>query len=140
MNGLFDAAGFDRAEIRTALQAQRWRLIDALRRRVARIRADGAETTPPTEEDEGDGYNLDVHLAEIEGLALKNINDALTRLDNGQYGWCVRCRQRIGDARLRALPFALRCRQCQDSRERATASRRGDLYRHVRGHDLVPEP
>jgi DnaK suppressor protein len=140
MDHLFDAAGFDRADIRTELQSQRRRLIDALQRRVARIREDGAETVPPTEEDEGDGYNLDVHLAEIEALALKNINDALARLDNGQHGWCVRCRQSIGAARLRALPFALRCRQCEDKRERAMASRRGGLNRHFRGHDLVPEP
>ena len=40
---------------------------------------------------------------------------ALRRLDEGHYGVCARCGDRIGEARLRALPFALTCVSCAAS-------------------------
>jgi DnaK suppressor protein len=46
------------------------------------------------------------------------IQDALERLAAGQYGHCQECDGFIGTARLRALPFAQRCRDCQDHAER----------------------
>ena len=46
------------------------------------------------------------------------IQDALDRLAAGQYGHCQECDGFIGTARLRALPFALRCRDCQGRAER----------------------
>jgi DnaK suppressor protein len=57
------------------------------------------------------------------------IQDALERLSAGQYGLCQECDGFIGTARLRALPFAQRCRDCQGQAERqarrewATAAR-----------------
>lgn len=46
------------------------------------------------------------------------IQDALERLSAGQYGHCQDCDGFIGIARLRALPFAHRCRDCQGHAER----------------------
>jgi DnaK suppressor protein len=46
------------------------------------------------------------------------IQDALDRLAAGQYGYCQECDEFIGTARLRALPFAQRCRDCQSHAER----------------------
>ena len=46
------------------------------------------------------------------------IQDALERLAAGQYGHCQDCEEFIGTARLRALPFAQRCRDCQSEAER----------------------
>jgi DnaK suppressor protein len=46
------------------------------------------------------------------------IQDALERLSAGQYGHCLECDGFIGTARLRALPFAQRCRECQGHAER----------------------
>jgi DnaK suppressor protein len=139
MDHLPIAAGYDRAVIRTALEAHRRRLTDALQRRVARLRDDGAAAMPPKELDEGDGYDLDVSLAEMEGMTLKRIDDALARLEDGRYGWCVRCHHPIAESRLRALPFALRCRHCEDNRERADRDRRRDLQPRCRAYESVPE-
>ena len=46
------------------------------------------------------------------------IQDALARLAEGRYGFCQDCEEFVGLARLRALPFAQRCRDCQGQAER----------------------
>jgi DnaK suppressor protein len=46
------------------------------------------------------------------------IQDALARLAGGRYGFCEECDTFIGLPRLRALPFAQRCRDCQGQAER----------------------
>jgi DnaK suppressor protein len=49
---------------------------------------------------------------------LAQIRDALSRLDEGRYGFCQECDAFIGVPRLRALPFAQRCWSCQVGVER----------------------
>jgi len=46
------------------------------------------------------------------------IRGALERLSIGQYGLCQDCEAFVGVPRLRALPFAQRCRDCQSQAER----------------------
>jgi DnaK suppressor protein len=55
------------------------------------------------------------------------IQDALARLAHGKYGFCQDCEDFIGVPRLRALPFAQRCRDCQGQAERR--ARRETLVR-----------
>ena len=45
------------------------------------------------------------------------IDRALERLDEGHYGMCDDCGEDIAESRLRALPFAERCRRCEELRE-----------------------
>jgi RNA polymerase-binding transcription factor DksA len=47
-------------------------------------------------------------LAEVEG-ELADVERALQRLDEGTYGTCVVCGQRVGDDRLEADPTSSRC-------------------------------
>ena len=44
---------------------------------------------------------------------------ALDRLNDGSYGTCVECGEKIAPARLRALPEVQTCVRCQDFLERA---------------------
>ncbi|MFQ5613543.1 MAG: TraR/DksA family transcriptional regulator [Anaerolineae bacterium] len=44
---------------------------------------------------------------------LEQVDDALQRLDEGTYGICVRCGAEIDPARLKALPYAPLCLDCQ---------------------------
>lgn len=46
------------------------------------------------------------------------VEEALRRLATGEYGRCMKCGQHIALARLRALPFAVRCLSCQERIER----------------------
>jgi DnaK suppressor protein len=47
---------------------------------------------------------------------LRLIDQALARVDNGTYGTCVDCGENIPRERLKALPFALLCIDCQQKR------------------------
>lgn len=45
---------------------------------------------------------------------LRQVEDALQRIDAGDYGVCVDCEEEIGLNRLRAAPWAQRCVKCQE--------------------------
>jgi DnaK suppressor protein len=62
-------------------------------------------------------HGLDFALIEMKSRTLARINEALQRLEMGTYGECVDCEEPIANVRLQALPFAERCRDCQQARE-----------------------
>lgn len=47
------------------------------------------------------------------------IEEALRRLDAGEYGICQECEEPIGVKRLKAMPFTLLCVRCQQQEEEA---------------------
>jgi DnaK suppressor protein len=53
----------------------------------------------------------------MKAETLNKINEALARLEEGTYGYCFECGEEIAQARLRALPFAVRCKDCEEARE-----------------------
>lgn len=55
---------------------------------------------------------------------LRQVESALSRLDEGAYGNCAECGVAIPLARLRVQPAALRCASCQAALERIEAGRR----------------
>src|SRR5881296_3397227 len=66
--------------------------------------------------------DLEFALVQMKSETLNKINDALARLEQGDYGYCFDCGEEIAEKRLRALPFAVRCKDCEEARE--TAERR----------------
>ena len=75
--------------------------------------------------------DLEFALVQMKSETLNKINDALARLETGTYGNCFDCGEEIAEKRLRALPFAVRCKDCEqarenaENRERQLQSRRG---------------
>jgi DnaK suppressor protein len=61
--------------------------------------------------------DLEQALLQMRSETLVRIDEALVRFDDGDYGTCVACEGEIAQQRLRALPFAIRCRECQNERE-----------------------
>ena len=63
---------------------------------------------------------------------LHKIEEALSRLEEGTYGNCFECGDEISERRLRALPFAVRCKDCEEAREiaeqRERTTRRGSGF------------
>jgi DnaK suppressor protein len=72
--------------------------------------------------------DIEFALIQMKAETLTKINDALTRLEEGAYGYCFDCGGEISDQRLRALPFAVRCKDCEEVREVA-AEREKQLAR-----------
>lgn len=60
---------------------------------------------------------IDFSLIQMKAENLAKIDSALARLEEGRYGNCSECGGEIAEQRLRALPFAVRCRVCEDERE-----------------------
>jgi len=84
-------------------------------------------TTEPGAQDIGDVLDsvseertreLDMILTDREKRKLLQIDDALDRIEDGTYGQCEECGVKIPKARLKVLPFAKFCVECQEKNER----------------------
>ena len=86
--------------------------------------------------DEGESSEVDIQddiefaLIQMKAETLNKIDTALRRLEEGTYGGCFECGDEIAEARLRALPFAVRCKACEDARETAERRERTEAQRH----------
>lgn len=57
-------------------------------------------------------------LSSMEAARLKQIEEALRRIEEGTYGYCEACGEPIEEARLLAQPFATKCIYCLESEEK----------------------
>jgi DnaK suppressor protein len=82
------------------------------------IPSDKAEVTDAEEQSVNDFVqDVDLALMQMKSETLKKIDQALLRLEEGTYGVCQECEKEIAPPRLRALPFANLCRDCQEAAE-----------------------
>jgi RNA polymerase-binding transcription factor len=61
---------------------------------------------------------VDYSLEENAAHVLREIDDALQRLDDGTFGTCRRCGKAIGEERLDAMPYVTLCIDCKRLEER----------------------
>jgi len=114
--------------LRDMLEARRREVLGALQGQLRQARRD---STSREVLDEGKQSDADTHddiaaaLLQLTSETLTLINGALRRLQDGTYGVCVECGDTIAEARLRALPFAVRCRDCEEVHELRGQHRRG---------------
>jgi len=88
--------------------------------RTVRHESRGERTADEQDVAESDTRSdIDLAVIQMKAETVARINAALRRLDQGGHGDCVECGEKISIERLTALPFALRCRDCEESRERA---------------------
>ena len=85
-------------------------------------------TDSPDAEPSGDIYDqasserdreLDLLLGDREREKLRSIDEALDRIDDGEYGICEECEEEIPLGRLKVMPFARFCVRCQSDMEGA---------------------
>ncbi len=109
-------------ELKAMLESRRLVLAEELNGRLRGVR-DGATERPHDGRDFGEIADTDVQdeiqftLLEMKAEILGKVNEALARLEDGRYGHCHECGDEIAAPRLRALPFAVRCRDCESERE-----------------------
>ena len=123
-------------ELKLMLQERQRELVAEVQGKIRGVRAEGAEK-PHDVMDQGETSEVDIQedielaLIQMKAETLNKINEALARLEEGRYGLCFECGEEISEARLRALPFAVRCKDCEEAREiaaqreRTLAQRRG---------------
>ena len=110
-------------ELRTMLEERRRELLSEVQGKIRDVRADGNKEREVL--DQGESSEVDIQediefaLIQMKSETLNKINEALRRLEEGTYGNCFECGDEIAQARLRALPFAVRCKDCEQARETA---------------------
>ena len=61
---------------------------------------------------------LDYTLEEASEETLREIDEALARIDAGGFGVCISCGKPIAEERLEAMPWAAKCIECKRLEER----------------------
>ena len=124
-------------ELKRILEERREEILSEVHEKIRDVRAEGgtgnvqgvldaAETSEADIQDD-----IEFALLQMKTETLSKIDEALPRLKEGTYGYCFECGQEITERRLCALPFAVRCRSCEEAREaavqraRVQAQRRG---------------
>jgi len=59
---------------------------------------------------------VSLRLSSLDCERLRLVEEALSRLDSGDYGICLNCDEPIPAKRLQAVPWAKYCVTCQDQR------------------------
>jgi len=107
--------------LRGLLEERRRELQDKLRSLRESLPAEVLEVRDAEEHSVDDFVqDVDFALMQMKSETLLRIDDALHRLEAGRYGLCEDCAGEIPAPRLLALPFAVRCRTCQERVEAAS--------------------
>lgn len=77
-------------------------------------RAEGHGGDPTDRASEEAQTALQVHLSQNDSHLLRAIEGALIRIEHGTFGVCQACQRPIAEARLKAVPWARRCRSCKE--------------------------
>ena len=124
-------------ELRGILEERRREIMNEVQGRMRDVRSEGAGSAVQGVLDAAESSELDIQdeiefaLIQMKAETLNKIDEALHRLEEGTYGFCFECGEEISEKRLRALPFAVRCKDCEEAREvkqqrdRLMAQRRG---------------
>jgi DnaK suppressor protein len=127
-------------ELKQMLEERRREIQAEVQGKMRDVRSEGTwggkvnEVLDAVESSEADiQEDIEFALIQMKSETLNKINDALGRLEQGQYGNCFECGEEISEKRLRALPFAVRCKECEEAREVAEQRERQMAARRVAG-------
>lgn len=125
------------AELKNILEERRREIMGQVQDKIRDVRTEGANNPnvgvlDAVESSEADIQDdIEFALIQMKAETLHKIEEALRRLDEGTFGYCFECGEEIAERRLRALPFAVRCKDCEEARE--TAQQRERLMQARRG-------
>jgi DnaK suppressor protein len=118
------------AELKGILEDRRREILAEVQEKMRDVRAEGASgegkgVLDAAETSEADIQDdIELALIQMKSETLHKIEEALARLEEGSYGNCFECGDEISERRLRALPFAVRCKDCEEARELAERRQR----------------
>jgi DnaK suppressor protein len=99
-----------------------------LNQRMQELRSEAGKTVENMDEDENfpdpsdrasmeSNRNSVLRIRDRERKLIFKIQEALRRLDEGNYGICEECGEEIGIERLKARPMTTLCIECKSSQE-----------------------
>ena len=127
-------------ELKKILEDRRREILSEVQEKMRDVRAggtssegvlDAAETSEADIQDE-----IELALIQMKSETLHKIEEALARLDESTFGYCFECGDEISERRLRALPFAVRCKDCEEARDIAEQRERILSQRRAGGYLL----
>lgn len=105
------------------ISARLLRLRDDLRAELERCTQQlGTDDGNPLDEDDAStrvSQSMCTKMMQHLSERLRDVNQALERLDSGEYGFCENCGSPVPAVRLRANPLARMCLPCQERLERS---------------------
>jgi len=117
---------------RSILNSWKRDLMEEVDRTVSHMKDEAANFPDPndraTQEEE---FSLELRTRDRERKLIRKIDDALKRIDDGSYGYCLETGEEIGIKRLEARPVATLSIEAQERRERRERQYgdRDDRYR-----------
>ena len=118
------------SELKRMLEDRREEILSQVQERIRGQRAESVWGKANEVFDEGESSEADIQediefaLIQMKAETLNKVKEALGRLEEGAYGFCFDCGEEISEQRLRALPFAVRCKDCEEAREVAVQRER----------------
>jgi len=113
------------SELKRILEGRRLEIIAEVKDKMRDVRSEGAVVPRQGVRDEVESSEADIQddiefaVLQMKTETLNKVGEALLGLDIGTYGYCDECGEEISEQRLRALPFAVRCKNCEEAREGA---------------------
>ena len=119
-------------ELKRILEERRTEMLLEVHDKMRDVRKENSTVAQQGVRDEAESSEADIQediefaLLQMKAETLKKIDDALLLLDNDAFGECYECGDEISAQRLRALPFAVRCKYCEEKRESETQIDKGN--------------
>ena len=113
------------SELKRILEERRREIMEQVQEKIRDVRSEGANNPNQGVLDAVESSEADIQddiefaLIQMKSETLIKIEEALHRLEDGTFGYCFECGEEISERRLRALPFAVRCKDCEEARESA---------------------
>ncbi len=128
-------------DLKRMLEDRRREIMSEVHGKIRDARSEGSWSQKHEVLDQGESSEADIQediefaLIQMKAETLNRINEALNRLEEGTYGYCFECGDEIAEPRLRALPFAVRCKDCEEARE--VQEQRERLLQQKRGSSAL---
>jgi len=102
------------AHFQSILVAWKKELEEEIERTIDQMRDGGTSAPDPNDRaSQETDMSLELRSRDREGKLVKKINEALDRIEDGDYGYCEKCGEEVGVSRLEARPTAELCIDCK---------------------------
>ena len=69
--------------------------------------------------------DMAVQILDRESMRVRRLRLAIERIDDGSYGICLECEEKVAPKRLKAIPWAELCISCQERADSSEPLRNG---------------